>query len=362
MARRRRPAPAVAGYDSLNRKRQTTKLYPGQPKPKRLGPGNKAAAAPASAALAPARTNRTPVAASIAGTVPGQPPRRRLKPDDDPFGAVGDYAGSFLVKSAVETSGGYDTNPARINPAKGSAFYVVAPELMVTSDWDRHALVADLRGSYTGYGTTLAPDSGTVASAPTNIDRPAFDGHLDGRLDVARDTKLLGQLRMRLFTDNPGSPNIEAGLSKYPLALATGATAGFDQSFNRLQLSAGVTVDRTAYQQSELTNGVIETNNDRNFNQYGGIARVSYDLMPGLKPFGEVQVDQRVHDTKLDRSVLSARFQGRLCQGRHQLRVLAAADRRDRDRLCDAQLHRSAAGRSHRAVDQRARWSGPRRR
>ena len=35
---------------------------------------------------------------------PGQPPRKRLKIDDDPFGAVGDYAGSFLIKSALELS------------------------------------------------------------------------------------------------------------------------------------------------------------------------------------------------------------------------------------------------------------------
>jgi hypothetical protein len=107
---------------------------------------------------------------------------------------------------------------------------------------------------------------------------------------------------MRMFTDNPGSPNIEAGLSKYPLAFTTGTTLGVDQTFNRLQISAGATFDRTAYQQSVLTNGVTETNDDRNFNQYGGIARVSYDLMPGVKPFGEVDVDQRVHDTRLDRS------------------------------------------------------------
>uniref|UniRef100_Q07TT2 Outer membrane beta-barrel protein n=1 Tax=Rhodopseudomonas palustris (strain BisA53) TaxID=316055 RepID=Q07TT2_RHOP5 len=307
---------SVAGYDSLNRKRQLQKFYPGQPKPKRLGPGNRAAAAPVTTATVPAARIRTPVSASIAGTVPGQPLRRRLKPDTDPFGAVGDYAGSFLVKAAVETSGGYDSNPARLTTPKASAFYVVAPELMVTSDWDRHALVADLRGSYTGYGTTLPPYSGnSVTSAPTNLDRPAFDGHLDGRLDVTRDTRLLGQLRMRLFTDNPGSPNIEAGLSKYPLALNTGATVGVDQNFNRLQVSAGATVDRTAYQDSVLTNGVTETNDDRNFNQYGGIARVSYDLMPGLKPFGEVQVDQRVHDTKLDRSLYERDSKGGYVKG-----------------------------------------------
>src|ERR1035441_7855127 len=103
----------------------------------------------------------------MAGTVVGQPPRKRLKIDDDPFGAVGDYAGGFLIKSAVELSGGYDTNPGRTAVAKGSPFFVVAPEFLAVSDWERHALVADLRGSFTGYGGMLPQtvDGGGSAAA-----------------------------------------------------------------------------------------------------------------------------------------------------------------------------------------------------
>ncbi len=65
---------------------------------------------------------------------------------------------------------------------------------------------------------------------------------------------------------------------------------------------AGGTVDRTTFQQSKLTDGTFSSNDDRNFNQYGGVGRVSYDLLPGVKPFGEIQGDSRVHDTALDRS------------------------------------------------------------
>jgi hypothetical protein len=43
-------------------------------------------------------------------------------------------------------------------------------------------------------------------------------------------------------------------------------------------------------------------NDDRNFNQYGGVGRVSYEVSPGLKPFAEVEGDSRVHDTPYDRS------------------------------------------------------------
>src|SRR5436305_5020149 len=132
-----------SGYDSLNRKRQKAKLYPGQPKPKVVGPGNRPPAGPAPDPRLPppklpqppsATAHRTPIPPAAAGTVSGQPYRRRLRIDDDPFGAVGDYAGSFLVKTAVEFMGGYNSNPGRTLEPKGSPFYVVAPELLVVSD------------------------------------------------------------------------------------------------------------------------------------------------------------------------------------------------------------------------------------
>lgn len=299
---------STSGYDSLNRKRQKQKFYPGQAKPKPPpGPGSPPpllSTTPLRLSIPPSQTaNKTPIPPSMAGTVVGQPLRKRLRVDDDPFGAVGDYAGSFLVKSAVELSGGYDTNPRRVQDSKGSPFYVIAPEFLAFSDWDRHAVVADLRGSFTGYGNTFPPPTdGTISSAPVIIDRPDFTGHVDGRLDVSRDTRLLAQARLRVATDNPGSPNIQAGLQRYPIYATFGGTFGLDQNFNRLQISGGGTVDRTAYTDSKLTDGTSTSNDDRNFNQFGGVGRVSYDLMPGVKPFIEVQADSRVHDQKLDRN------------------------------------------------------------
>jgi hypothetical protein len=112
----------------------------------------------------------------------------------------------------------------------------------------------------------------------------------------------MAQLRLRVATDNPGSPNIQAGLAKYPIYSTLGGTFGADQTFNRLQLSAGGTIDRTVYTDSKLTDGTSTTNDDRNFNQYGGLGRISYDLLPGIKPFGEIEGDSRLHDVQFDRS------------------------------------------------------------
>ena len=134
---------------------------------------------------------------------------------------------------------------------RGLPFWVVAPEFLAVSDWERHAVVADLRGSFTGYGGSLpATIDGAANPAPTDIDRPDFTGHVDGRLDVSRDLRLTAQARLHVATDNPGSPNIQAGLARYPLATTFGGTVGFDQTFNRLQVSAGAT-DRSHHLSAE---------------------------------------------------------------------------------------------------------------
>ena len=298
------------GFDSLNRKRRKQKAYPGQAGGRAPAAGTRATAGsepPISdrhARLSPPLSetaHKPPIAPAMAGSVDGQPPRRRLKIDDDPFGATGDYAGSFLIKSAVELRGGYDTNPGRLAVSIGDPLWVIAPEFLAVSDWERHALVADLRGSFTGYGHSLPPIvDGANSPAPTDNDRPDFLGHIDGLLDVTEDTRVTSQLRLRVATDNPGSPNVEAGLARYPDYATFGSTVGVDQRFNRLDIAGGATFDRTVYQNSLLTDGTISSNADRAFNQYGGVGRVSYELTPAVKPFVEVEGDSRFHDQYID--------------------------------------------------------------
>ncbi len=299
---------ADAGFDSLNRTRSTRKAAKGSPGAPRLkgalAPDPYASMKPLPRISPPPSqgANKPPLPPAMTAAVAGQPYRRPLKPDTDQFGAVGDYVGSFLVKGAVEVSGGYDSNPGRFtDKERGSAFYMIAPELLIASDWERHSLVADLRGSFTGYDRTFPTAPGVISSVPTSVDRPDFTGKVNGRFDVSRDTGVLGEWRMRLGTDNPGSPNLPAGLSKYPVYLTTGGSLGIEQNFNRLQVTVSGTADRTTFQDSRLTNGSSSSNADRNFNQFGGIARVSYDVMPGLKPFGEVEGDTRIHETGVDR-------------------------------------------------------------
>lgn len=215
--------------------------------------------------------------------------RRRTAAEEDAFAQLGVRAGAFLVSPAVEVIGGYDSNPGRGPAARGSTYVTVSPELLARSDWQRHEVTVALRGSYTTYGQT------------PELDRPTVDGKVTGRLDVTRDTALIGEGILVVGTDNPGSPNVQAGLSRFPIFTTLGAAVGVSQRFNRVEVTVKGAAERTEYQDSTFTDGTTASNHDRDFNRYAVLMRTSYDLMPGIKPFVEATYDTREHDIQFDR-------------------------------------------------------------
>lgn len=246
------------------------------------------------------------------GPLPGAPPLNTLplgtaalRPlpmaAGDPYAALGMRAGSFLLYPAIELSTGYDTNPGHVPGGAASPFFVVAPELQVRSDWDRHSLTANIVGTYTDY---------TNNAFSPSLNRPYLNGAIDGRIDVLRDTQVLLEERVLVSTDNPGSPNLVAGLAKLPIFTTYGTTLGLAQEFNRFQITVKGTFDRSVYDNSLLTDGESFSNADRDFNQYGGIARFAYELNPGFKPFVEFDADGRIHDEEFDRSGLQRNSTG----------------------------------------------------
>jgi hypothetical protein len=209
----------------------------------------------------------------------------------DPYSPVGIRGGSFMFFPAVEFDSAYSTNPQAIPGGSGSPYFIVAPELQVQSLWSRHSLTANIVGTYYDY---------TNNSFTPSLNRPYLNSRIDGRIDVTRDTQVLLENRVIVSTDNPGSPNIQAGLARLPIDTTVGGTAGVVQNFNPVILTLRGTIDRTEYQQSVLTDGETSSNADRNLNQYAAIGRVGFDLNTGLIPFVEVQGDQRIYDETID--------------------------------------------------------------
>jgi hypothetical protein len=227
------------------------------------------------------------------GPIRKKPPKRKAHMEpEDPYAPLGIRLGAFTLYPTFELLGGYDTNPGQSEQAKAAWLYGARTELRVQSDWSRHELKADLRGGYAAYSPDEVP----------SLNRPNFNGTVDGRVDVTHETRIDLQGRTLVGTDNPGSPNLQAGLSELPLFATVGGTVGLGQRFNRLDLSLKGDVDRTAYQESHLTDGSTASNDDRNYDQYGGRLRAGYELSPGVVPFAEVDIDTRKHDLETDYS------------------------------------------------------------
>ena len=215
---------------------------------------------------------------------PDAPLRRPLPPNTDPYEPLGIRVGSFLLRPSIEIGYGTDSNPNRTPDGPRSNFTQVMPDVQIKSEWLVHELGATLRGSYLAYDDL------------SSANRPAADARIFGRYDVDRDLRFLGEGRFLVGTDNPGSPNLQAGLAKLPIFTTWGTTAGVAQRFNRLDLSVKGSVDRTEFQDSQLTDGTTVGNQDRNYWQYRIQGRASYEFSPGFKPFVELDADRRVHD------------------------------------------------------------------
>ena len=173
-----------------------------------------------------------PPGTPVPGTLPlGAVPRPTLPfIGGDPYEPLGLRAGSFIILPAVELSPGYDNNPQHTPGGPGSSTFFVAPELHVRSDWPVNSFTADIVGSYYWYGNDGA------MSPPLN--RPYLNSKLDGRIDVTRNTQILLENRYIVSTDNPGSPNIQAGLAKLPINPTVGGTLGVERAIRPLRRDA----------------------------------------------------------------------------------------------------------------------------
>ncbi len=228
---------------------------------------------------------------------------RRSRPpaEDDPFAPVGIRLGTFRLRPAIEFIGGLDSNPPRVEGLAGSSLFTVQPELQVRSDWARHALNADLRGSYTWYKQSYNDPLGGSLGTPASIDRPELDSRVNGRIDVSSLSRADIEGRFLISTDNPGSPNVQAGLRRFPWVTTIGGTLAFTQEFNRFEITAEAALDDVKYQHSVLVDGTSTSNDDRDYHEYAGELRAGYELKPGLEPFVEAGFINSIRELPIDR-------------------------------------------------------------
>lgn len=250
---------------------------------------------PSSRALAAQR--RTAPQLVVEQALDGRP--RRVAPVEDPFAPIGVRAGAFVLRPALELKMGSDSNPRRVVNGAGSNAWVVAPELAVASDWQRHSLTAELRGSATGYDSAHAVNNQTL------------DAKAQGRIDVSRQSRIDLEGRARVASASPSNLDLPADLARLPHQTTVGTTLGVAHQFNRFEAALKGSMDRITWDPARLIDGSSINNRDRAYNQFGGAIRGSYDLIPGVKPFVEAGADVRHHDLPVDAQGIARDSTGR---------------------------------------------------
>lgn len=182
--------------------------------------------------------------------------------------------GSFLLYPELFTGLGWSSNQAGEANGSAGALYRIAPSLRIESDWSRHSLGINLRGSYTGY------PGGSIEAQPDL----GADALL--RLEVGARSEIDLETSYALSTEERG----------------TAEATGGDQDIH--QIGAGVALRRQVGVLGAELRGRVDTTHytgvdgtlsqrDRDNALFTGALRLTADTGGTLQPFAEASLLSR---------------------------------------------------------------------
>lgn len=243
------------------------------------------AASAQTAAPAPdaAVSGQPDTAATTQSTTPAKP----AAVGTDPYEALGIRAGGFILYPALTITGGYTNNASASAGGRPSGFTTVAPELVIQSDWDRHAATLTLRGAYEKFSDDATADAPTASAKGTvRLDladdwQADFDAGIDYRQDSLTD---------------PAYPNgfdDPSPVKEYTSSVSVSGGPG------RTKFTLGANLDRSVYGESAYSGAPVDQS-ERNNTIIGGRVRVGYEASGTLTPFVEADLSRRTFDQTLD--------------------------------------------------------------
>lgn len=220
------------------------------------------------------------------GFIAGNALRRTI--DDDPFAPLGIRTGSFLLFPSVDFSTGYTTNTTDTKGGSGGAFAIVAPQLLLQSDWSRHEATVSMRGSYETYsnGTEDVPDADVEANL---------------RLDFADRWNADFRTAYHYGRESLSDPDLPAGLTKGPDTYDYAGSAALSGAFGRSLFTIEASANRSLYGDGK-SGGMRVDQSDRDNTVHAGRLRLGYEVTRTFVPFIEGVLSNRLYDQRKDDS------------------------------------------------------------
>jgi hypothetical protein len=217
----------------------------------------------------------------------------RAHPEYDPNGL---RVGDIILYPSLEGEAVYNSNV--YNTASGAQLDVALaldPVLRFISNFPRHALQFFL-GSRSLFYRRESSENVTD-----------FTASADASLDVLRSTNIALNAAYQILHEPRGAPDLPLNAAKPTQYSLISAGAALNQVFNRLSLSAGTSLLRFVFDNTELLPPASPSsldNHDRDRTVLGAYAQAGYEFSPGYSFYLRGSYNDRAYDRTTDRSGL----------------------------------------------------------
>lgn len=224
-------------------------------------------------------------AAHAQGAKRNIPVTDRLRPELEPQGA---RLGGFLLYPKLGVEERFVDNIfSTDDDTQNDLITILHPSFRLNSNWNRHAL------NFSG--------TASVARHAKNgaEDYEDFRIGTNGRIDIVRDTFLTAAFSYSVSHEDRGSLDDVNGAEPTNFTVLL-PTVGFSHRFGRFNLNTVGTLRRFDYDDVSAAGGATINNDDRDRDEWEGVVRLGYEIIPEYEAFIRGSVKRVDYDTPSD--------------------------------------------------------------
>ncbi|MDO9263330.1 MAG: outer membrane beta-barrel protein [Desulfosalsimonadaceae bacterium] len=204
---------------------------------------------------------------------------------EDMASGIGIQQGAFMIYPQLKAGMTYNDNIyATDTNTKSDWIATIAPNVLASSTWSRHALKLDA-----GMDTGFYMDES---------DEDYYNAHVlaNGRVDVVQDSYFDLKAGYENIYEDRGSPDSLASWSDPGRYEVLSAGAWANQDMGRFFLKTGGNLANYNYHSVDMVGGGSDTQESRDRNEYDVDARVGYEWLPNVNPFMEARYNWRQYN------------------------------------------------------------------
>jgi len=214
----------------------------------------------------------------------------RVRPDDDPFAAVGIPFGTFVLRPTIEQGLTATTNASGGPEGRSAILSETTLRLNAVSDWARHSATIDASGTFRE----------SLSGERLHEARGRVEGTLD--LDLDNEWRAIAKAAYEIAPESASSPVVIGNVESQPTRQSLDGSLAIRKDIGKLRFGLTGAAEHDAYGDARLSGGGVLSQKERDFTLYTTTLRGGYEVSPALTPFAEVEVGRRLYDQRFDTS------------------------------------------------------------